>query len=169
MKYCIYLITLLSLISLIYSECTAPQVDVSAPGAAEACGTAIENCKTYDAESSAATPKCGTCDTGSLLIASKLKCLLGCKTESDTTAGKCKECNTGYLLLSDGLTCLLGCKTEGTGNNKGKCGAYNDGYTLSSGVCTVSLPSDNKNNNNVYFLFLIVLLKISYNLEIKGN
>ena len=46
MKYCIYLITLLSLISLIYSECTAPKVDVSAPDAAEACGTAIENCKT---------------------------------------------------------------------------------------------------------------------------
>ena len=105
MKYCIYLITLLSLISLIYSACTAPQVDVSAPGAAEACGTAIENCKTYDAESSAATPKCGTCDTGSLLIASKLKCLLGCKTEgTEANAGKCTACNTGYLLLSGACT-----------------------------------------------------------------
>ena len=73
------------------------------------------------------------------------------------------------MLLTD-TSCLLGCKTEGTGDNKGKWGAYNDGYTLSSGICTVSLPSDNKNNNNVYFLFLIcLLLKISYNLEIKGN
>ena len=105
MKYCIYLITLLSLISLIYSACTAPQVDVSAPGAAEACGTAIENCKTYDAESSAATPKCGTCDTGSLLIASKLKCLLGCKTEgTGDNADKCSACNDGYTLSSGACT-----------------------------------------------------------------
>ena len=105
MKYCIYLITLLSLISLIYSACTAPQVDVSAPGAAEACGTAIENCKTYDATSSADTPLCGTCNTGSLLTGSKKKCLLGCKTEgTGDNADKCSACNDGYTLSSGACT-----------------------------------------------------------------
>ena len=105
MKYCIYLITLLSLISLIYSACTAPQVDVSAPGAAEACGTAIENCKTYDATSTADTPLCGECNSGAKLIASKAKCLLGCKTEgTGSDAGKCTACNDGYTLSSGACT-----------------------------------------------------------------
>ena len=104
MKYCIYLITLLSLISLIYSDCTAPQVNVSGDET-EKCGTAIENCKTYDATSSADTPLCGTCNTGSLLTGSKKKCLLGCKTEGTAeNADKCTECNDGYTLSSGACT-----------------------------------------------------------------
>ena len=105
MKYCIYLITLLSLISLIYSECTAPKVDVSGVSGTELCGTAIENCKTYDATSAADAPKCGECNTGSKLTASKTKCLLGCKTEgTGENADKCTECNDGYTLSSGACT-----------------------------------------------------------------
>ena len=104
MKYCVYLIALFSLISLIYSDCTAPQVDVSGDET-EKCGTAIENCKTYDAASSASTPLCGTCNTGSKLTASKAKCLLGCKTEGTAeNADKCTECNDGYTLSSGACT-----------------------------------------------------------------
>ena len=104
MKYCIYLITLLSLISLIYSTCTDGKVNVSSD-ATEKCGTAIENCKTYDATSSASTPLCGTCNTGSLLTGSKKKCLLGCKTEgTGDNADKCSACNDGYTLSSGACT-----------------------------------------------------------------
>ena len=104
MKYCIYLITLLSLISLIYSTCTDGKVNVSGDDT-EKCGTAIENCKTYDATSSADTPLCGTCNTGSLLTGSKKKCLLGCKTEgTGDNADKCSACNDGYTLSSGACT-----------------------------------------------------------------
>ena len=104
MKYCIYLITLLSLISLIYSTCTDGKVNVSGD-ATEKCGTAIENCKTYDATSTADTPLCGECNSGAKLIASKAKCLLGCKTEgTGSDAGKCTACNDGYTLSSGACT-----------------------------------------------------------------
>jgi hypothetical protein len=170
MKFCIYLITLLSLIALIYSACTSPQVDVSAPGAAEACGTAIPDCTTYDSTSTASAPKCATCADGYLLLADKETCLLGCKTEgTGGDAGKCTACNTGYLLLADEVTCLLGCKTEGTGSDAGKCTACNDGYTLSSGTCTASSgsnsPTGGDNNNNSFSLhgsLLIILLTILF-------
>ena len=77
------------------------------------------------------------------MVKNKDKCIYGCKNEgTDAYVEKCFACNDGYLLLTD-TSCLLGCKTEGTGDNKGKCVACNDGYTLSSGICTISLPSDN--------------------------
>ena len=161
MKYCIYLITLLSLISLIYSACTDGKVNVSGDDT-EKCGTAIENCKTYDATSTADTPLCGECNSGAKLIASRAKCLLGCKTESTETAGKCGACNDGYLLLADGLTCLLGCKTEGTGSDAGKCTACNDGYTLSSGACTANKSDDKNNSFSLHGSLLTILLLILF-------
>ena len=51
MKSIIFLITLFSLISLIYSQYTSPKVNVSAPGDTESCGTAITGCDTYDTSS----------------------------------------------------------------------------------------------------------------------
>ena len=131
MKYCVYLIALFSLISLIYSDCTAPQVDVSGVEGTELCGTAIENCKTYDATSSASTPLCGTCNTGSKLTASKKKCLLGCKTEgTDANADKCTECNDGYTLSSGACTASSG--SPGGDNN-------NNSFSLHGSLLTILL------------------------------
>ena len=167
MKFCIYLITLLSLIALIYSECTSPAVNVSPPGAAEACGTAIQDCTTYDATSTAAAPKCGTCAANKAASSDKTKCvdeIDDCSTYAND--GKCTACDDGYLLLADGKTCLFGCKTEGTGGDVGKCSACNDGYTLSSGTCTASSGSPaGDNNNNSFSLhgsLLTILLLILF-------
>ena len=62
MKYCIFLITLLSLFAIIYSECTTG-VNVSGDDT-EKCGTEITGCTKYDVTSTSAAPKCATCTSG---------------------------------------------------------------------------------------------------------
>ena len=134
MKPIIFLITLFSLISLIYSECTGEGVgNVAPPGGAEACGTAIVGCTTYDSSSTAAAPKCGTCATGKAASSDKTKCvdeIDDCTTYA--ADGKCTACKTDYLLTKASDGCLYGCKTEGTGGDVGKCAACKDGFLLFS-------------------------------------
>ena len=136
MKPIIFIITLFSLISLIYSACTSPKVDVSHDNS-EKCGDPIDGCTAYDSTSTADAPKCGTCAAGKAASSDKTKCVT---TISDCTTyaadGTCTACKTDYLLTTAHDKCLLGCQTEGTATNAGKCTACKDGYTLSSGACT---------------------------------
>ena len=137
MKPIIFIITLFSLISLIYSACETGKTNVAAPGSEEACGTAIDGCTTYDSTSTAAAPKCGTCATGKAASSDKTKCVTAISDCTTYAAdGKCTACKTDYLLTTAKDKCLLGCQTEGTEANAGKCTACKDGYTLSSGACT---------------------------------
>ena len=134
MKPIIFLITLFSLISLIYSECTVSgQGNVAAPGAQEACGIPIQDCTTYDTTSTAAAPKCGTCATGKAASSDKTACvdeIDDCTTYAAN--GKCTACKTDYLLTTEKDGCLYGCKTEGTSTNAGTCAACKEGFLLFS-------------------------------------
>ena len=63
MKSCIYLITLLSLIALIYSACESPKVKVGEDlEENDICGTAITGCETYHSTSTASESICDTCE-----------------------------------------------------------------------------------------------------------
>ncbi len=119
MKFIIYFITFLSIISLIYSACTGGQVNVSG-GTSEICGTGITDCKTYDAESSAATPLCAVCDNSKVPAENKqtcVECASGKETKDGKTChtkitdcaeydkdSKCVAC-TGKIPKSDGSAC----------------------------------------------------------------
>ena len=65
-------------------------------------------------------------------------------------------------MIASKAKCLLGCKTEGTGDNAGKCTECNDGYTLSSGVCTANKSDDKNNSFSLHGLFLTILLLILF-------
>ena len=134
MKPIIFLITLFSLISLIYSACDAAgQTNVAPPGGTEACGIAIEGCTTYDSTSTAAAPKCGTCASGKAASSDKTACvdeIDDCTTYA--ADGTCTACKTDYLLTTEKDGCLYGCKTEGTSTNAGTCAACKEGFLLFS-------------------------------------
>ena len=73
MKFIIYFLTFLSIISLIYSACSEGKVNVSG-GSTEECGTAITDCKTYDSTSTAAAPLCAVCENSKVPNSGKTAC-----------------------------------------------------------------------------------------------
>ena len=85
MKYFLCLLSLLSLFSLIYSECEDGTVNVSGDDT-EKCGTAITGCVTYDVSSSSASPKCAVCD-GKIPSSNKETCE-ECASGKETKDGK---------------------------------------------------------------------------------
>ena len=76
---------MLSLFSLIYSECEDGTVNVSGDDT-EKCGTEIDDCLTYDVSSSSTTPKCAVCD-GKIPSSNKETCE-ECASGKETKDGK---------------------------------------------------------------------------------
>ena len=119
MKSIIYFLTFLSIISLIYSACSEGKVNVSG-GSTEECGTAITDCKTYDANSAADSPLCAVCENSKVPAENKqtcVECASGKETKDGKTChtkitdcaeydnnSKCVAC-TGKIPKSDGSAC----------------------------------------------------------------
>ena len=123
MKSCIYLITLLSLISLIYSDCTAPKVKVGTDSnGADICGTAITGCSAYDSTSTASKSICQTCENSRTKSTEGDACYTTIENcETYEAEGKCATCGNSKKLLKDKSACVDGIENCDEQTTASKC------------------------------------------------
>ena len=130
MKSCIYLITLLSSISLIYSDCTPPKVKVGVDGENnDICGTEITGCTKYASSSTASKSVCETCDASRTISTEADACyttIEDCTTYEEE--GQCATCGNSKKLLKDKSACvdpIQNCDEQITVSKCGKCTGNN--------------------------------------------
>ena len=156
MKKLFYLLTILSLISLISSTCTSTQVKVGEDTNGDICVTKIEDCTEYGTPTGKAAP-CTTCGNSKVPDTNGAACE-ACDNGEETKDGKkCHPVIADCAEYDDNDLCVK-CTGKIPKSDKTACEACPEGKETKDGKTCVDKTSDNTSISSFIKMSIFALL-----------